>query len=552
MKISVVDTHNNHIGRMRILLYLIAAFLFIILVMSFLVEWYLEKMFFNALENQKSEVTIQAEGLDVDMLSRSIEISGIEVFLKDDTINRLLVRKMGIDNFKIFPFLFHKQLMLKKISIAGPVFAGDAGAFLEKLKHTPAGDTADVKTGRGPEMIYINEFSVENFMMNAVNFPHTMDSLSFLSANFMVRDLVIRISKNDTPPNIIYDAVFLDVKGLKTAFKNSLYSLHLSSLAMNSEDSSFSVDTFMLIPLYDEHTFGWKNRKQTDRFQVFLSRLDAFGINLREIVEKGWIDIPHVRLANPDIRIYRDKNVPFDYEKFPLLPQSVINTINIPLSVGNAEIIDANIDYQEVSEGNTIPGKVFLSDFNVSIENFHNKMARRDHAANMIIRGYAFLYNAGKLDIEIIMPMNAEKDTFSFAGSLSTMEVRPINKMSIPNGRISLQSGVLDSVIFRASANSDFASGSIKIIYKDLEIDLLKDENDEDGKGFLTALAQTAIVSSNPHGNRPPRIGDMYFRRDKNKGLINFMWKTVFSGIKATLNPFGHAHKEGKRKKKSG
>jgi hypothetical protein len=29
----------------------------------------------------------------------------------------------------------------------------------------------------------------------------------------------------------------------------------------------------------------------------------------------------------------------------------------------------------------------------------------------------------------------------------------------------------------------------------------------------------------------------MYFERDKNKGILNYIWKTVFSGIKATASP---------------
>ena len=56
-------------------------------------------------------------------------------------------------------------------------------------------------------------------------------------------------------------------------------------------------------------------------------------------------------------------------------------------------------------------------------------------------------------------------------------------------------------------------------------------------KKLLTWVANTVIIQNNPIKNNHVRIEPMYFDRVMYKGLGNYLWKTLQSGITATIIP---------------
>lgn len=552
MKIKVVHTHDKRINRLRPFLYGVAALLIIVLVMSFLVEWYLERMVQDAIEKQQSEISVQIEDLDVDLLSRSIELNGIKVFPRDNQSHIMRIKGILINKFRILPFLIKKNIHLSSIGIINPEFKGDAGYFIAKLRESSGKDSLEIEKGSGINKIILNSIYIDNFIVDVINVPSVFDTVVFQDMDFSIRALEFDFQDTMNAPGFSFEKFTLKMAGAKVVPKGVMYSFDLSSLFINTQDSIIAVDSFLLVPHYSEKDFGWKNKKQTDRFSISLPALSLEGIDFDKMLLSKEANIRRLNIEKPDVKIYRDKNVPFDFTNFPLLPQSAINKIKVPLAIDLIRINDAHINYKELVENGIVPGNVTLSGFDIRVVNAHNRISRNIPSNDMLIYGSGRLYDAGDLSVNITMPMDVEKDTFSFHGTLGSMAVVPVNEMAVPNGKILLKSGSVESVVFSAEANSDFSAGEIKMIYEDVKMEILKKDNLHDGKGFLSAIAQAAIVSSNPKGKRPPRIGEMFFERDKNKGAINFLWKTVFSGIKATINPFGKAHKDssnGKRKK---
>ena len=55
------------------------------------------------------------------------------------------------------------------------------------------------------------------------------------------------------------------------------------------------------------------------------------------------------------------------------------------------------------------------------------------------------------------------------------------------------------------------------------------------------------VKSNNPKFARKPRVGQVYFVRDTRKGVINFIWKGVLSGVSSTL---GFNNREQRKVKK--
>ena len=56
-----------------------------------------------------------------------------------------------------------------------------------------------------------------------------------------------------------------------------------------------------------------------------------------------------------------------------------------------------------------------------------------------------------------------------------------------------------------------------------------------DKGGFASFLANTFVINNkNPNGKNL-RVGEIYFERDKQKSIFNFLWKSLLSGIKPSL-----------------
>jgi hypothetical protein len=53
-------------------------------------------------------------------------------------------------------------------------------------------------------------------------------------------------------------------------------------------------------------------------------------------------------------------------------------------------------------------------------------------------------------------------------------------------------------------------------------------------QAVLTEAANLLLPSSNPKEGRKTREGVIYFERDQSKGFLNFVWKSVLSGIKSS------------------
>ena len=56
-----------------------------------------------------------------------------------------------------------------------------------------------------------------------------------------------------------------------------------------------------------------------------------------------------------------------------------------------------------------------------------------------------------------------------------------------------------------------------------------------DKGGFASFLANTFVINNKSPNGKNLRVGEIYFERDKQKSIFNFLWKSLLSGIKPSL-----------------
>ncbi len=388
--------------------------------------------------------------------------------------------------------------------------------------------------------ITIDKFNIDESSLEVFELNTKTPTISIASFSLLLTDLIINPDNSDNGRRSI------DLKDLKINIQDqnyilpgNLYKIHFDKADVCYSKSNLSIESFKLIPLYDRGTFGQKTKYQTDYIELAMKDVKLKYFDVGELIFNRKLNLRFIEISGFKTKIYRDKRLPFNYNHFPKLPQELVHEMKFPVNIDSISITNAKVTYEEQVENADKPGMVFFDTMNVLIENITNDPEMLKKNKLMKIYSEGMLMNKGLLKAKVFLPLTGKIDTFSFSGSLGCMVMENLNTITIPNASVKIEKGNVKSVNFSANANNDFAKGRMEFLYDDLSIEILKNIDGEEVKErkFLSFLANEIIKRSNPVGDKPVRIAEMYFERDKNKGILNYLWKTVLSGIKVTASP---------------
>jgi hypothetical protein len=121
---------------------------------------------------------------------------------------------------------------------------------------------------------------------------------------------------------------------------------------------------------------------------------------------------------------------------------------------------------------------------------------------------------------------------------MDAMAIPAINPVLKPLTGITIRRGVaeqFDLPEFYASGHG--ATGTMELRYSDLQIRFEPQRSDpfhRIEKGFLSEGANLLLPLGNPGNNGRTREGIIWQQRDTTRGIFNFIWKSLLSGIKSS------------------
>jgi hypothetical protein len=111
-----------------------------------------------------------------------------------------------------------------------------------------------------------------------------------------------------------------------------------------------------------------------------------------------------------------------------------------------------------------------------------------------------------------------------------------LNPILEPLALMSIRTGRVDEFKFNFSADQSKSVGNLYFGYHDLRISVLENKNGNTKEAkFASFLANSLLLrTKNPRGKEllPDEIS---FIRDEKRSVLNYTWKSVFSGIRNTL-----------------
>ena len=355
--------------------------------------------------------------------------------------------------------------------------------------------------------------------------------------NFVARDINLVRNSKDEPVGYTYGDVNIALSNIKLRSETGMYDMSLGKFSVNKQDSSVHLENFVMKPKYDKKEFTKKLEYQTERFDISIHNIDIERIGYRRVLDAKPLEIARIFIDGIYADIYKDKNIPFDPNKFPLFFNESLLKLPLPIDLDTVAVTNSTLLYNELANGRTEPGLIRLDNFALQIydltthpedDTLENKM-QADVQANIM--------GEGPMNVSVIFPLEGSLRRVECSGSVGAMHLAPLNAMLEPSMNIKFNGGTVTRMTFSFSGDENTSNGWMEFLYKDLDVVILKKEEKSES-GLLSFLANTVANSNNPApGKAQIKSVEIGTDRDKNRGPVNFIWKTIQSGMVRTILP---------------
>ena len=330
----------------------------------------------------------------------------------------------------------------------------------------------------------------------------------------------------------------IDIKCAKYAYltADKFYRNTIEDIAYNSSKGQLRIGTIRFAPQISEEGFANKFPYQKDRYDVSIRNVLMIGPKLKLFLDnKIFITSLTAEMAN--IKIYRDLSKPLEpVSKIGSYPHQVLIKSSTPIDIRKVLLNDVNIQYKENNTYSHKHGIIKFNNSTIALNNVTNipSLIRTNNICLATFDSKA-IENI-PLSVTFKFPLNTTDGHFDVKGSIDSFDMKVLNQVSRSLAALEIEDGFMHEAQFEFSGNDHSTSGHLLMKYDHLKVALLK--QDAAGalqkRGFITFFANMVIKNDNPHKGKL-RDFEVQYDRDEHKSFFNLVWRTIFTGMKATV-----------------
>lgn len=482
---------------------------------------------------------IDYKRIRVNLFNKTIILKDVRMYPDSSlTVNDLRyeikVKNIRLTGFRIREMLFHKTLIIDDFLVASP-------EVMVMLPLDQKEVIEDVKKNEAPKKSsqLLQKILLKKITLSSGSFTLTRNGKVLAISpdiNILANDINLEKNSKDEPIGFTYGDYVITLTEIALKGENSLYEISLGKFSAGKKNLTITLEDLRIKPKYDKKEFSKKLQYQTDRFDVTVGELQVHHTGLWKLLENEPLEITNLSIDSVNADIYRDKNVPFNTSRFPKFYNESFLGIGIPLIIDTAVIINSRLAYGELNEGASEAWYVRLENFELRTYDLTTRVEEDTSLNVMHLFVQARVMGEGALSAEIILPLEGNMHEFTCKGSMGPMPIRPLNTLLETALNVKFNAGNVDKLDFYFSADDNLSTGWMEFLYSGLDAALLKKNHDKQW-GFINTLANTLILSNNPPDGKAVKVVSVGYERDKNKGIINYIWKTVQSGLLHTILP---------------
>lgn len=518
------------------LLALIGLGLLIQLLLAFVAEPLLKDKITSALAGKSQDLTARIEKVDISLLNRQIRLEHLVLFQTDSLqsvqnqpflIDSLSVPLAVASGIKIWSFLFGDALKIGSVSIREPFLKGVKTTSSINPTSKKVKETLYQRIHSFVDVLEIDGFSVEGFSAIITNSSASQHPIASLG-NFSLRFSDIRIDSTSPQRTRLPSSTFEgSADSLQWTPPSGMYQFRLARLRFSSTDSLLDVQHFVINPLYPRYEFSRKIGHEATRIDLQTDSIAFHSLDLPALVEQQKLLASHITIADSKLEVFFSKALPSGKLHKLVFPHVLFRRLETPVQVDSVIVSNADIRYIEQSKLAPQPGSVSFENTSAVIRNLDNTTNEKAITANASTK----VMGTGLMKMDFRFPPNSS-GTHYISGYVGPMEMEVLNPVLKYLALAQITSGKIDSINFKMELRPQKSTGILKMDYSNFHIKMIdigkQGKKSEDViKTFLTN-----VIAIKEKDEPPLREANISYERVLHKGIFNYWWKSLLSGLK--------------------
>jgi len=539
---------------------------FITLLLVFIVGvWYLgnhwrpilnEKIHELVLSSSDSLYRVTYDDMDFNFVTGNAHLYNFKLIPDTNVYNRLktqgkapdnvydvAVASLEIDNFHPKRIYTQRKLNINSIAIKDPIIK----VINENQRYNDTLSTSDKQTLYQKISKILNELTIDHIAFENVNVTYnnrneSLEKTTHLKhVNINITDLrVDSTSQHDSLRFYNAQAIDLQMSDYHIATGDSLYYIDLKGIHFTSANRSIILEGLKMSPRYNKVDFYKKTKLAKERFELVFDTISINHINLPKLLRQQKLYAENVTLGQSTVEIYNNTAYPRGKktEKIGKYPHQQLRKLALPLSIDTLLLKDVLITYIEHNGKTGQTGKLTFNNTSGKFYNVTNDSLILVNNPYLTADIHSKFMNNGKLHINFSFDMLDKLGSFSYKGALTGMNARTLNPLTKPLAMIEVSSGHFRRLSFNVKADEYKAQGWVQFYYNDLAVRIIaKDKDGAKSKNAMVSLLTNKFIinDSNPDANEKFHPGPINYRRPLTASFFNFLWKSLFEGVKASV-----------------
>lgn len=341
------------------------------------------------------------------------------------------------------------------------------------------------------------------------------------------------LGQRNFTPNSLSSSV-IDAQKIELNFRPSGNVIRIATLHIAVPDSEMTADSIKYFSLLSDEQFFAKSQYRQTRFRFDVSQIKIMGLDCLALLQGNIYNARSINLHDVFADIFVNMDKPYDKNSSnPQMPNEALSSIKETVKVDSLEIINGRLNYVERFAVGAKPAVVTFNKVNALVSGIANQRALPGIA---IIHGEGLLMNSARIKLFMEIPLASKDFSLRYSGSCGTMDVTKLNSFLEAGEHRRIKSGVLQSATFKINVNSGRASGTLRVLYKDLTLAILNKKTGSENGIFdrISSLIGRALFirgTNMPDKKGLMKIGEIDYTRNPDESFTQFVWFALRSGV---------------------
>jgi hypothetical protein len=520
----------------------------ILLLASITINIYLERVIItkinDLLDNQeKTAYQLKIGSVSSSILRNRFLIDNIDIHSIIDTTNlyeqkqliNISLNELKFEGINFASLIWDRSINIEEIVYDNLTITSTTTNLKEK--------TDSSKTPKG-----ISYFKIDNLNQINVNKMTFMNSVFNLEKsnstnhsnvifhttplNFQVDDLSLK-KANDGKFYLKDVEVDFNLDKGSVLFDKQNYKLSFDHFHASITDQFIKAENITIYPTLSEKLLADKFQYSQEIYHTSFDTLAITDVDLSSFLINKKFTSSSIDLSGFDVSIYKDKRKPQNKLKKIKLPISSLKQLTFPISIDQVNIRNSKITVREQIPHKDTIVQFYINRINAQINNIKN-YSNENLNLNMSLQGQ--LMGNAPVHLKMENSLSKKDNNMFWEGYVGSFKFHTLDKVLYPILGLKILSGELHKIDFKLESDDFQSKGEMTMLYKNLHASILKSHKGSENH-LLSSITNGLIHKSNPNKRGKIKTVRMSFKRDEYKGLGNYLWKTIQSGIINTITP---------------